>query len=112
MRWIHSGLVAAFLGLIFVACDFGGSFTDVDFARSDSAGCFDTGEADLRHADVDGDGFGDADAALSRCDAPEEWVEDSGDCNDGDATVHPRADEVCGDSVDQDCDGSDEACPG
>jgi MYXO-CTERM domain-containing protein len=36
-------------------------------------------------------------------------VADGGDCDDGDAGVHPAADEVPGDGVDQDCDGVDAA---
>ncbi|MCC7381052.1 MAG: putative metal-binding motif-containing protein [Deltaproteobacteria bacterium] len=34
------------------------------------------------------------------------------DCNDQDPAVHPGATEICGDSVDQDCDGFDLLCPG
>jgi hypothetical protein len=33
------------------------------------------------------------------------------DCNDGDAGINPGAEEVCGDGIDQDCSGADEACP-
>lgn len=33
------------------------------------------------------------------------------DCDDGDASRYPGAPETCGDGVDQDCDGSDLACP-
>jgi len=32
------------------------------------------------------------------------------DCNDGDDQIHPNQAEVCGDGVDNDCDGSDAAC--
>ncbi|WP_373046049.1 MopE-related protein [Vulgatibacter sp.] len=32
------------------------------------------------------------------------------DCNDGDASVHPGAAEICGDLIDQDCSGDDLVC--
>ncbi len=34
-----------------------------------------------------------------------------GDCNDHDDTIYTGAPEVCGDGIDQDCDGVDESCP-
>ena len=34
------------------------------------------------------------------------------DCNEADSTVYPGAQEICGDTIDQDCDGADEPCIG
>ncbi len=45
--------------------------------------------------DKDGDGF----------------TENQGDCNDYSATVYPGAAEICGDGIDQDCNGNDLICP-
>lgn len=44
--------------------------------------------------DNDGDGF----------------TENEGDCNDADNTIYPGAIEICGDGIDQDCNGSDLVC--
>ena len=40
----------------------------------------------------------------------DDYTENQGDCNDNNATIHPGAIEICGDGVDQDCNGSDLAC--
>jgi hypothetical protein len=39
------------------------------------------------------------------------YTENQGDCNDANAFIHPGANEICGDGVDQDCNGSDLPCP-
>ena len=38
------------------------------------------------------------------------YTENQNDCNDKNAAVYPGADEICGDDIDQNCDGSDLAC--
>ncbi|MCB9797803.1 MAG: hypothetical protein H6741_34420 [Alphaproteobacteria bacterium] len=70
----------------------------------------DTDEADAADAgtwygDGDGDGYGDASDATVACEAPEGYVADDEDCEDGDAAVNPGATELC-DGVDNDCDGA------
>ncbi len=57
------------------------------------------------YPDVDGDGFGDdGNAGVTACDAPNGWVSDNTDCNDGKDTIHPGAAET-NILVDEDCDG-------
>ena len=69
---------------------------------TDDTGCETPG---TWYADADGDGYGDPDAGVEACEAPDGQVADATDCDDGDDTVHPGADEDC-DEVDRDCDGS------
>ena len=58
------------------------------------------------YADADGDTYGDAASTASTCDgAPVGYVDNSSDCNDGDAAINPAATEVC-DGVDNNCDGN------
>lgn len=57
-------------------------------------------------SDVDGDGFGDANARLDAC-VMTAGVPDSTDCDDTNAAVNPAMDELCDDAeVDENCDGS------
>lgn len=63
------------------------------------------------YADADGDGYGDPSRFVVLCLQPGGWVADNTDCDDTDPTINPGANEVCGDSKDNDCDGAvDEGC--
>jgi hypothetical protein len=63
------------------------------------------------YRDQDGDGFGDESQVQSSCSAVPGYVSQAGDCNDNDANVKPGTTEVCGNSIDDDCDGQvDEGC--
>ncbi|MCB9744048.1 MAG: putative metal-binding motif-containing protein [Alphaproteobacteria bacterium] len=76
-----------------------------DGVDNDCDGQIDDGASDASswYADADGDGYG-AGEPVSACEAPEGYVAQDGDCEDGEATIHPGAEEVC-DGVDNDCDG-------
>ncbi len=56
------------------------------------------------YTDADGDTFGDPDTEAQSCEGEGGQVADDTDCDDGDASVHPYADELC-DLQDNDCDG-------
>jgi hypothetical protein len=56
-------------------------------------------------ADADADGFGDPAGATWACAAPAGHVADDQDCDDASAATSPAGVEVCGDGVDNDCDG-------
>ena len=66
----------------------------------------DTGQSDYSQeisytipAAQDSDGDGDGVTAVQ------------GDCDDGNPTIYPGANDKCGDGIDQDCSGSDLVCP-
>lgn len=56
-------------------------------------------------ADADGDGFGDPASGVEAESAPEGFVDNNEDCNDGSASIHPGAKDPAHDGIDQDCDG-------
>ncbi len=63
------------------------------------------------YADSDGDGYGlDSNkSTLPSCDQPSGYIDNTDDCDDSDAAIHPDAAEVC-DGQDNNCDGEvDEA---
>ena len=78
---------------------------DCDGRVDDADPDVDTRAGGTWYADTDGDGFGDAAAAVTACTQPAGAVGDATDCDDTDAGIHPAADEVCDGAVDEDCDG-------
>jgi len=61
--------------------------------------------------DFDSDTFGNASVSMDACEAPVDYVSDDSDCNDDNDTIYPGAAEVCGNSIDDNCDGEiDEDC--
>jgi large repetitive protein len=58
------------------------------------------------HPDIDGDHHGDSGFSLLRCSRPPGFVLKDTDCDDSDAAVNPDADEVCGDGIDNNCEGT------
>ncbi len=65
------------------------------------------------YRDYDGDGFAAHDLREDACEAPEGYIAGSApwDCDDRDAGIHPGAEEIPGDAIDQDCDGWDDGEP-
>lgn len=64
------------------------------------------------YPDADGDGYGADTNPVADCGTPPGMVEQGGDCDDGDATVYPGAEEFANDGIDQDCDGDDAVIKG
>jgi len=67
----------------------------------------------IRYRDADGDGYGSRNNTTMLCNVtvPAGYVNVSGDCNNNNATIHPEATDVCGNGIDENCDGSDAVCP-
>ncbi len=63
------------------------------------------------YLDGDGDGYGDPNTNQSACVAPQGYVSDNTDCDDLQGTAYPGATEMCGDKIDNDCDGTDPCLP-
>jgi hypothetical protein len=55
--------------------------------------------------DFDNDGYGDITVWLVHCSQPIGYILDNNDCDDYYNNVHPGANEICADGLDNDCDG-------
>lgn len=64
------------------------------------------------YLDADGDGYGNPREMIETCQQPEGYVDNQLDCDDRDSSKNPDAPEICGDGIDQDCNGEDQICPG
>lgn len=61
--------------------------------------------------DSDGDTYGDPASTVTSTYPPAGYVSNDTDCDDSNASINPGADEVCGDGIDNNCNGEeDEGC--
>ena len=64
------------------------------------------------YRDVDNDTYGSITVTTTACTQPTGYVARSGDCDDNNSNVNPGKTEVCGNGLDDNCNGSvDEGCP-
>jgi hypothetical protein len=71
----------------------------------------DAADASTWYADSDGDGWGDSASTVISCSQPSGYAAEGGDCDEGEAAIHPSAEDRC-DELDNDCDGdTDEDAP-
>jgi hypothetical protein len=74
-------------------------------------GFIDEGTTTNFYVDADGDGYGSSNAVVQSLSAPAGYVDNSTDCDDNNAAVNPGAAEICGNGIDDNCNGQiDEGC--
>ncbi|MBU1024051.1 hypothetical protein KKB99_07180 [bacterium] len=82
-----------------------------DELDNDCDGSIDEDVMSTFYIDADSDGYGDSATTTEACTAPAGYVVDGTDCDDADDSIHPGAPEICGDTIDQDCNGEDSISP-
>jgi hypothetical protein len=70
----------------------------------------DEGQTTIFFADLDGDGYGDAENFIEACELSSGFVLEEGDCDDNNEDINPIAEEICDNGIDENCDGSDSNC--
>jgi hypothetical protein len=90
-------------------------FCDLDGIDEDCDGLVNDDDPDARdwrtwYQDLDQDGHGTLDDTQIACTPGEGWSSLADDCDDHDPTVSPSEPEVCGDLVDNNCDGGAPEC--
>ena len=78
---------------------------DCDGLVDDMDDSIDTSSTTTVYADMDGDSYGDPNMPYESCGVTSGYVSDSSDCDDADAQSNPIMAEICGDGVDNNCDG-------
>ncbi len=74
-------------------------------------GVVDEGVLVTWYRDVDGDNYGTDATTTLACSAPNGYVGNNSDCNDNNAAINPGTTEICGDGIDNNCNGNaDESC--
>jgi hypothetical protein len=67
--------------------------------------------ANIWYVDADGDNFGVPGATVTSCSQPVGYAANTTDCNDANENVNPGEIEVCGNAIDDNCNGlSEEGC--
>lgn len=85
---------------------------DCDGRTDDADDGLDIGTAHVWYLDADRDSHVGGDTTTLACEPPSGAgdADSITDCDDTDAAIHPDAEEVCGDGVDNDCDGTASGC--
>jgi hypothetical protein len=90
-------------------CD--GLDNDCDTLTDDEDDDVDSSTFTTWYYDYDVDGYGTDDTTVDQCDAPTDYVDVGGDCNDEDSAINPAAEEIGDNGVDENCDGAGPSFP-
>lgn len=80
---------------------------ECDDRDNDCDGTIDEDGEQDHYLDLDHDGYGDMEGEAHHVCWSADYAERSGDCNDLDPEIHPGAEDLPNDGIDQDCDGRD-----